>query len=107
MFVALSALACATTSKGAPFRSPSLDYQAPRPTTSDGMVVGADNDEPSDKLAEAATTQGAAPGWVVDEHGVFYDPKQRIGGAVDSRGHDHVERVHRASDKKKPTDSAK
>ncbi len=76
-------IACAQSNATAPVRSPSLDYSPPPPTTADGDTVGADRRGPSDKLHEGATSDGPAPGWDVNKNGLEYDPKRRVGGAVD------------------------
>ena len=60
----------------APLRSPTKDYPLPPPQTSDGQVVGVDNRPPEDRLEEGASTDGPAPGWSIDEHGVKYDPER-------------------------------
>ena len=74
---------CAQSNGATPLRSPSLDYSPPPPTTADGDTVGADRRGPSDKLHEGVTTDGPAPGWDVNKKGPEYDPKRRVGGAVD------------------------
>ena len=84
MFVAgcLMLVSCGG-SAGAPLRSPSLDYEPPAPTSSDGDTVGADRAAPGDKLHQGVSTAGPAPGWNADQKGVSYDPKRRVGGAVE------------------------
>ncbi|MEI9936479.1 MAG: hypothetical protein WDO69_04570 [Pseudomonadota bacterium] len=76
-------LAGCAQSSGAPLRSPSLDYSPPAPTTADGDTVGADRRGPADTLHQGVTTDGPAPGWDVSKGGPSYDPKHRVGGAVD------------------------
>lgn len=73
---------CAS-SGAAPLRSPSLDYAPPAPTTPDGEPVGADRRGPADKLHEGVTNDGPAPGWNANKDGLTYDPKKRVGGAID------------------------
>jgi hypothetical protein len=62
-----------------PVRSPRNDYPHPPAQTSDGMVVGADNQGPDVLLEERGGSSKAAPGWTIDEHGVSYDPKRPAG----------------------------
>jgi hypothetical protein len=71
------------SSAGAPVRSPALDYEPPTPTTADGDTIGADQTAPGDKLHQGVSTAGPAPGWNADKQGVTYDPKRRVGGAID------------------------
>ncbi len=80
--VVLLPSAC-SSGAGAPLRSPALDYSPPAPTTADGDTVGADRTGPGDKLHEGVTSDGPAPGWSAKKDGVTYDPKQRVGGAID------------------------
>ena len=75
-------VACANTS-GAPVRSPALDYEPPAPETADGDTVGADQTGPGDKLHQGVTSTAPAPGWTTNKDGATYDPKQRVGGAID------------------------
>jgi hypothetical protein len=71
-------------SQGAPLRSPALDYQPPAPeSAADGQPIGADRVSPADKLGQGASTSGPAPGWGADKNGPTYDPKRRVGGALD------------------------
>jgi hypothetical protein len=74
---------CAAQSNSAPLRSPTLDYAPPAPTTADGDTVGADRRGPADKLHEGVSSDGPAPGWDAGKAGLTYDPKKRVGGAVD------------------------
>jgi len=76
-------VACGQANAAAPVRSPSLDYAPPAPTTADGDTVGADRRSPGDKLNEGVTSDGLAPGWDAGKAGPTYDPKRRVGGAVD------------------------
>ena len=70
--------------RGAPLRSPSLDYSPPAPTTADGHSVGADGVGPGDKMHQGVTSNGPAPGWDISKKdGLTSDPKRRVGGAVD------------------------
>ena len=78
-----SLLAGCAQSNNSTLRSPSLDYSPPAPTTADGDTVGADHRGPADKLHEGVTTDGPAPGWNANKDGLTYDPKHRVGGAVD------------------------
>lgn len=78
----LFSVAC-SSSPGAPVRSPSLDYTPPAPATADGDTVGADRVGPGDQLQQGVTTSGPAPGWDANKSGLSYDPKQRVGGAID------------------------
>ncbi|MET0793644.1 MAG: hypothetical protein ABW061_19145 [Polyangiaceae bacterium] len=64
-------------------RSPALDYAPPAPTTADGDTVGADRRGPGDKSHEGVTSDGPAPGWSANKKGLSYDPKDRVGGAID------------------------
>ena len=73
--LALLLLSCAGNSDP-PARSPTTDYPLPPPQTSDGQVLGADNRAPEDRLQEGPSTDGPAPGWSIDEHGVKYDPER-------------------------------
>ena len=66
-----------------PARSPTRDYPAPPPRTSDDQVVGADGVAPADKLEQGATSDGLAPGWNAEDGEPSYDPKARVGGATD------------------------
>jgi hypothetical protein len=68
---------------GATLRSPALDYQTPAGTTANGDTVGADGTGPGDKLHQGVSSSGPAPGWSADKAGVTYDPKRRVGGAID------------------------
>jgi hypothetical protein len=78
------ALVACGKAQGAPLRSPALDYQPPPPeSAADGEPVGADRTAPSDKLGQGVTTSGPAPGWGADKTGPTYDPKKRVGGAID------------------------
>jgi hypothetical protein len=82
---------CGARNNEAPLRSPSQDYRPPPPVTADGKIVGADGVSPGDRLEEGAkvgTDPGLAPGWEAGEHGPRYDPKRRVGGAVDVE-HEH------------------
>jgi hypothetical protein len=81
LFLTLTMCACA--SPGGPVRSPALDYEPPAPTTADGDTVGADRSGPGDKLHQGVTSTAPAPGWSADKSGVTYDPKRRVGGAID------------------------
>jgi hypothetical protein len=76
-------MACAPTGTNKPLRSPTRDYPAPPPTTSDGHAVGADGKDPADTLEEGATPSGPAPGWEIGEDGVEYDPERRTGGETE------------------------
>lgn len=78
----LVSLACSSSASG-PLRSPALDYTPPAPTTADGDTVGADRRGPGDQLQQGVTTRGPAPGWDGKDGKVRYDPKQRVGGAID------------------------
>jgi len=78
-----SFVAGCSPSSAAPLRSPSLDYAPPAATTADGDTVGADRRGPGDKLHEGVTSDGPAPGWDASKAGLTYDPKHRVGGAVD------------------------
>jgi hypothetical protein len=70
--------------QGAPLRSPALDYQPPAPeSAADGQPVGADRVSPSDKLSQGVSSSGPAPGWSAGQTGPTYDPKKRVGGAID------------------------
>jgi len=79
--LALLASCAAATPTDGPVRSPSQDYANPNnPTrTSDGAVLGADGKAPDTLMEEQGTSDRAAPGWNVDEHGVSYDPKRPAG----------------------------
>jgi hypothetical protein len=66
-----------------PARSPTRDYPAPPPQTSDGQVVGADGVAPADKLERGATRDGPAPGWSAEHGEPGYDPDARVGGSTD------------------------
>ena len=81
--VAACLFLAACASGGAPVRSPALDYSPPPPETADGDPVGADRTGPGDKLHQGVTSDGPAPGWTTDKKGPSYDPKQRVGGAID------------------------
>ncbi|HEY4106473.1 MAG TPA: hypothetical protein VGM44_21380 [Polyangiaceae bacterium] len=73
-----------TKSQDTTLRSPSLDYEPPPPeSAADGQPVGADRVAPGDKLDQGVSTAGPAPGWSADKSGPAYDPKKRVGGAVD------------------------
>jgi len=77
-----------------PLRSPSRDYPAPPPQTSDGLVVGADNRDPADTLATGVTTDGLAPGWSLRDGKPVYDPNARVAGQTEhgtasETHHDH------------------
>lgn len=74
---------CAPSGRAAPVRSPSLDYAPPAVATSDGETVGADRRAPGDKLHEGVTSDGPAPGWSAGKAGLTFEPKQRVGGAID------------------------
>jgi hypothetical protein len=77
-------LAACNKSQASPLRSPALDYQPPAPESdADNQPIGADRVAPSDKLEQGITTQKAAPGWDANKSGVTYDPKRRVGGAID------------------------
>ncbi|MEI9951800.1 MAG: hypothetical protein WDO74_23170 [Pseudomonadota bacterium] len=78
-----SLLAACGQASAAPVRSPSLDYARPPPTTSDGDPVGADRRDPADKLQEGVSSDGLAPGWDASKAGLTFDPKHRVGGAVE------------------------
>jgi hypothetical protein len=65
------------------YRSPSYDYQQPQ-RVAGGDVLGADNKQVSDKLAEGPTQNSLAPGWKLRrKDGLTYDPNQRVGGNID------------------------
>lgn len=95
VMVALALVGCTSSSRDAPLRSPSNDYRPPAPTTSDGRTVGVDGVDPRDRLEEGAgagSESGLAPGWKVGDDGLKYNPKDRVGGEVDTKhegGHDH------------------
>jgi hypothetical protein len=76
-------LASCGSGAGAPLRSPSLDYAPPPPSTADGDTVGADRHAPGDKLQEGVSTDGPAPGWDASKNGLKYNPKRRVGGAIE------------------------
>ena len=76
-------LAACGSGSGGILRSPSLDYEPPAPTTADGDTVGADQTGPGDKVHQGVTTTAPAPGWSANKDGAAYDPKQRVGGAID------------------------
>lgn len=79
---AIFALGCSAQSEAqGPVRSPSRDYPHEPPRTADGQVVGADNKAPAALLEEQGTSDGPAPGWTIDEHGVDYDPKRPAGAS--------------------------
>jgi hypothetical protein len=76
-------LVACSNGAGAPVRSPALDYEPPAPTTADGDTLGADRTGPGDKLHQGVSSAAPAPGWSADKQGVTYDPKRRVGGAID------------------------
>jgi hypothetical protein len=82
-FAALVMLAACGNGAGGTLRSPSLDYEPPAPTTADGDTVGADQTGPGDKLHQGVSSTAPAPGWSANKDGAAYDPKQRVGGAID------------------------
>ena len=94
--------ACAPQPQGQrPLRSPTRDYPAPPPQTSDGEVVGADRRSPADALVTGPTNEGLAPGWKLDDGKPSYEPGARVGGATE---HDAVHDDHdnQPDAKKKP-----
>jgi len=66
------------------FRSPSNDYQQQQ-RAAGGESLGADRKSAADKLAEGPTQKSLAPGWSLHHKGrLSYDPKQRVGGSIDT-----------------------
>lgn len=93
--LALATTACGGAQSDAPLRSPSRDYRPPPPNTVEGKVVGADGVPPGDRLEEGpqvGTQPVLAPGWTADEHGLHHDPKRRVGGNVDTKAEEEVQR---------------
>ncbi|HYO95150.1 MAG TPA: hypothetical protein VER33_11595 [Polyangiaceae bacterium] len=83
----LSSVACSPASSEAPLRSPTRDYPPAPTTTADGETLGADGVEPADRLGEgpsAGTDSSLAPGWKAEDGKLTHDPKERVGGAVDT-----------------------
>jgi hypothetical protein len=82
--VVLLAVGCGSPpSAERPTRSPTRDYPADPPQTSDGQVVGADGKAPADTLEQGPTQERPAPGWSTDHGEPSYDPTDRVGGATD------------------------
>jgi hypothetical protein len=79
----LMLIACSNAASAPVVRSPALDYEPPAPTTAEGETIGADQIGPGDKLHQGVTSSAPAPGWSADKTGVTYDPKRRVGGAID------------------------
>jgi hypothetical protein len=67
--------ACSSASTGDGARSPSLDYTDPPRSANDGEPVGANRRDPSDTLAGSATSAHLAPGWVIEDGKLRYDPE--------------------------------
>jgi hypothetical protein len=69
--VAVMLLACARAAPAArepePMRSPSLDYTQPLRSASDGEIMGANEQSPSDTLAAGATNAHPGAGWDVHD----------------------------------------
>jgi hypothetical protein len=85
LIATMAVLSACTPSKDAPIRSPSYDYQNTQLTTSDGRVVGVDNKSPGE-WAQGHGVGAPAPGWSFGDDGApTYDPKKRVGGAIDVR----------------------
>lgn len=97
LLATLGALGCGATQQHRPAaqRSPSLDYQQPITTTASGRSLGADRVSAADKLEQGprvGTGNALAPGWKVDERGLSYDERRRVGGATSAQvelRHDH------------------
>lgn len=79
-----SSIACASQSTAErPLRSPTRDYPAAPPQTSDGQVVGADGKSPADALDTGPTNEGLAPGWKLEDGKPVYSESDRVGGQTE------------------------
>jgi len=83
--LALAALAC-SGAQDAPskepryLRSPTLDYQDPPRSASDGEVMGAHRQAPSETLEASPTNEKMAPGWEIRNGTLVASPEARQRG---------------------------
>jgi hypothetical protein len=83
--VALSCVGCAAPQSPAEkppsyFRSPTLDYQDPPRSASDGEVMGANKQSPDETLQASPTNEHLAPGWEVENGMLVASPEARKAG---------------------------
>jgi hypothetical protein len=83
--VALAASGCAapqTAPEKPPsyFRSPTLDYQDPPRSASDGEVMGANKQAPGETLEASPTNEHLAPGWEIKNGMLVASPEARQRG---------------------------
>jgi hypothetical protein len=89
--LALSLLALADAGCAAPqkspaekppsyFRSPTLDYQDPPRSASDGEVMGANKQSPDETLQASPTNEHLAPGWEIENGTLVASPEARQRG---------------------------
>jgi hypothetical protein len=62
------------------FRSPTLDYQDPPRSASDGEVMGANKQSPDETLQASPTNEHLAPGWEIENGVLVASPEARQGG---------------------------
>ena len=62
------------------FRSPTLDYQDPPRSASDGEVMGANKQSPSETLEASPTNEHLAPGWEIQNGMLVASPEARQRG---------------------------
>jgi hypothetical protein len=62
------------------YRSPTLDYQDPPRSASDGEVMGANKQSPSETLEASPTNDHLAPGWEVQNGMLVASPEARQRG---------------------------
>jgi hypothetical protein len=76
---ALAAAGCAASpaQHPGPARSPTRDYPEPLISASDGTVLGAHDQSPSDTLEAGPTNERPARGWKVEDGQLRYSPEDR------------------------------
>lgn len=62
------------------FRSPTLDYQDPPRSASDGEVMGANKQSPGETLEASPTNEHLAPGWEIENGMLVASPEARQRG---------------------------
>jgi hypothetical protein len=81
--LAMSGCAAPQTAPDKPpsyFRSPTLDYQDPPRSASDGEVMGANKQAPGETLEASPTNEHLAPGWEIQNGMLVASPEARQRG---------------------------
>jgi hypothetical protein len=86
------------------YRSPTLDYQDPPRSASDGEVMGANKQAPGDTLEASPTNEHLAPGWEIENGMLVASPEARQRG---HGSHAHEPGCEPAENVKSPAASQK